>query len=79
MIRYADGVSALFRFDGTVNAERLYGSHVMGGSHGAADVGFFDLRPASPEDIEFCRSKRPEWFAASTVGGGPTAAKDGPR
>jgi hypothetical protein len=63
IIRYGSGVSALFRYDGTHNAGRLYGSHVLGGVHGASDLNFFDLQPASAEDIEFCRNTRPEWFA----------------
>lgn len=62
IIRYGSGVSALFRYDGTHNAGRLYGSHVLGGVHGAADDTFFALQPASAEDIEFCRQKRPDWF-----------------
>lgn len=65
IIRYASGVSALFRYSGTENAGCLYGSHVLGGVHSATDVTFFTLRPASPEDLEFCRKTRPEWFAAA--------------
>jgi hypothetical protein len=63
IIRYASGVSALFRYDLKQTAGRLYGSHVLGGVHGATDVNFFKLRLASPEDLEFCRQKRPEWFS----------------
>lgn len=64
IIRYGSGVSALFRYEGTHNAGRLYGSHVLGGAHGASDALFFDLRPASPEDILYCKLQRPEWFAS---------------
>jgi hypothetical protein len=48
----------------------LYGTHVMGGAHGASDQMFFDLQPASPEDIEFCKGRHPDWFSA------PPAATD---
>lgn len=70
IIRYGSGISALFRYDGTHNSGRLYGSHVLGGVHGAADVNFFKLQTASAEDIEFCRQKRPEWFSPAAVSGG---------
>ena len=62
IIRYGSGVSALFRYDGTHNCGSLYGTHVLGGVCGASDQTFFDLQPASAEDIEFCKSHRPEWF-----------------
>lgn len=63
IVRYDHGVSALFRFEGTVNCGRLYGTHVLGGAHGAADRLFFDLRAADEADLAFCRTHRPEWFA----------------
>jgi hypothetical protein len=63
IIRYASGVSALFRWDGVHNQGMLYGTHVMGGAHGASDHMFFDLQPASPEDIEFCKGRHPDWFS----------------
>ncbi len=68
IIRYSDGVSALFRYNGTHNQGRLYGTHVLGGSHGAADLIFTELQPASAGDIEFCRQHRPEWFAPAAAG-----------
>jgi hypothetical protein len=67
IIRYASGVSALFRYDGTHNCDRLYGEHVLGGAQGAADTMFFDLRPANLEDLAFCRAKRPDWFAQTAA------------
>ena len=65
IIRYGSGVSALFRYDGVRNGDRIYGSHVLGGVHSASDHNFFKLQPASTEDIEFCRNTRPEWFDAA--------------
>lgn len=65
IVRYGSGVSALFRYEGHVNAGRLYGTHVLGGAIGASDQTFFDLQPASAEDVEFCKSKRPDWFPVS--------------
>ncbi|MCK1684284.1 hypothetical protein IVA87_34085 [Bradyrhizobium sp. 147] len=62
IVRYGDGVSALFRYTGTHNCDRLYGVHVLGGIHSACDMMFYDLRPASAEDLAFCRLYRPEWF-----------------
>lgn len=62
IVRYAAGVSALFRYTGTHNCDRLYGEHVMGGVGSGCDMIFFDLRPASAEDLAFCREQRPEWF-----------------
>lgn len=67
IVRCGSGVSALFRYEGTHNAGRLYGMHVLGGAHSAADDTFFMLQPASAEDIEFCRQKRPEWFATDAA------------
>jgi hypothetical protein len=64
IVRYSDGVSALFRYDGTHNFDRLYGSHVLGGAHSAGDKMFVRLQPASAEDLAFCRELRPEWFSA---------------
>lgn len=62
IVRYASGVSALFRYEGTHNAGRLYGTHVMGGVHSACDMNFFPLQAASIEDIEFCKGRHPDWF-----------------
>jgi hypothetical protein len=67
IIRYGSGISALFRYEGTHNQHMLYGSHVMGGVHGSSDQMFFDLQPASAEDIEFCKAQRPEWFSAPAI------------
>ena len=64
IIRYSDGVSALFRYSGTSNSYRLYGDHVMGGSASASDMIFNTLKLASAEDLAFCRKKRPEWLFA---------------
>jgi hypothetical protein len=74
IIRYASGVSALFRWDGFHNQGMLYGTHVMGGAHGASDQMFFDLQPASPEDIEFCKGRHPDWFAAPPAATGDRSA-----
>lgn len=63
IVRYADGISALFRYSGTHNCDRLYGDHVMGGVGSGADLIFTRLAPASAEDLAFCREQRPEWFA----------------
>jgi hypothetical protein len=56
-------VSALFRYEGAHNAGRLYGTHVLGGAHGASDAMFFELTPATEADMVFCKAQRPEWFA----------------
>lgn len=64
IVRYASGISALFRYEGTHNQGRLYGTHVMGGAHSASDAYFFDLCPASHSDLEFCKARHPDWFAA---------------
>ena len=72
IVRYASGVSALFRYEGPVNVGRLYGTHVLGGAIGASDQTFFDLQPASAEDIAFCKDKRPDWFPADDTRQSPT-------
>lgn len=64
IIRYSDGVSALFRYSGTNNCDRLYGNHVLGGAHSACDMIFTRLTIASEADLAFCREQRPEWFAS---------------
>lgn len=72
IVRYGSGISALFRYEGPVNVGRLYGTHVLGGAIGASDQTFFDLQPASAEDIEFCKGKQPGWFPADETRQSPT-------
>lgn len=67
IVRYSNGVSALFRYSGTNNCDRLYGDHVLGGAHSACDMIFTRLEAASEADLAFCRERRPEWFAAQMV------------
>lgn len=67
IIRYGDGVSALFRYSGTNNCDRLYGDHVLGGAHSACDMIFTHLELASEADLAYCREWSPEWFAAEVV------------
>lgn len=66
IVRYDNGVSALFRYT-SAHGHRLYGDHVLSGIHSAHDRTFFTLKPASEEDIAFCRVNKPEWFEGNTV------------
>jgi hypothetical protein len=62
IIRYNEGVSALFKYTGTKNNNRYYGEHVLGGYHSAEDLIFTKLKLADEKDLEFCRKHKPEWF-----------------
>ena len=61
IVRYGEGVSALFKVSNP-HANGWHGLHVMGGIHFAGDGIFDKLRLADTKDIEFCKTKRPEWF-----------------
>ena len=62
IIRYSEGVSALFKYTGTKNLNRYYGEHVLGGVHSAEDSIFNKLKLADEFDLEYCRKTKPEWF-----------------
>lgn len=63
IVRYDRGASALMRLETRRDVGRghyrWYGSHVLGGSWGEMES---DIRPAEEADLEFARTKRPEWF-----------------
>lgn len=57
IIRYSDGISALVKLI-SPHAGGWHGSHVMGGT-----IYVSDFKKATEQDLDFCRQKKPEWFA----------------